>query len=136
VVDESEDESRLVPSARSGVCHREVRGGAAAQINLAEDTALAEAVDEGAVVGSVGRGAVNLDLEIDLVRYSHSKYSRSKHRSCQPRPSGRPGRYSIVATVGIGGRPARRKGYRCPRSTATARMRSCRARHRPSCSPG
>ena len=50
------------------VRHREVQGGAAAQVDLAKVAAPATiAVDAGAVVGSVGRGAVDLDLEIDLV---------------------------------------------------------------------
>ena len=50
--------------------HREVMGGAAAQINLTEVTKAvsAEAVDLGTVVGSIGRVGIDLDLKIDLVR--------------------------------------------------------------------
>ena len=57
--------------------HREVMGGAAAQINLTEVTKAvsAEAVDLGTVVGSIGRVGIDLDLKIDLVRDTHGKYS-------------------------------------------------------------
>ena len=82
--------------------HREVMGGAAAQINLTEVTKAvsAEAVDLGTVVGSIGRVGIDLDLKIDLVRDTHGKYSQSKHskhskhsmyRSSYPRPPGRSG---------------------------------------------
>ena len=47
--------------------------GAVTQVDLAEVTVIAEAVDLGTVVGSVGRGTVDLDLEIHLVRYSHGE---------------------------------------------------------------
>ena len=60
------------------VGHREVMGGAAAQINLTEVTkaVYAQAVDLGTVVGSIGRVGVDLDLKVDLVRDTHGKYSR------------------------------------------------------------
>jgi len=52
------------------VGHREVIGGAAAQINLTEVTkaVFAKAVDLSTVVGSIGRVGVHLDLKVDLVR--------------------------------------------------------------------
>ena len=58
--------------------HREVMGGAAAQVNLTEVTkaVYAQAVDLGTVVGSIGRVGVDLDLKVDLERDTHGKCSR------------------------------------------------------------
>ena len=65
VVEESEDEGRLVHFARC--CHVFVP---AAQVDLAEHIILAEAVDLGAVVRFVLRTWCHLDLQVDLSQFS------------------------------------------------------------------
>ena len=67
LVDESEDEGRLVQIARSGVtCARKVFAHPGAQVDLAEHVILAEAVDPTGVGRAVVRTGCHFDLQVDI----------------------------------------------------------------------